>query len=416
MAIVMLIIGLTACASSVFGVFAPRRPHSLVAFTFFIGWLAGDLAAFHAVAKVVVGALIVGLAGDAVFGSSAGTVGAGLIAVSVLLDLVLVRRQRAASSVLDAALRDTVPGAPSVSEPAITVRTLATPFPLDTTGLAVTRDIAYGDHPRHRLDVIAPADGRTGCPVLIQIHGGAWFSGTKEQQGQPLMRHLARQGWVCVAVNYRLSPRATFPDHLIDVKRAFAWVRANIEQYGGDPDTVAVTGGSAGGHLAALVGLTANDARYQPGFEHVDTSVVACVPVYAVLDLVNTAGARHGFTARTYDHLMSRVLMKTSLRDDPLGWAAASPLSYVRPGLPPFLVVQGAQDTLVWREEARWFVGAMRAAGNDVAYVEVPYAQHAFDVLVTRRSLQTVRAIGHFLDHVVTARSTVERPAGGSRA
>ena len=68
------------------------------------------------------------------------------------------------------------------------------------------------------------------------------------------MLHLAAEGWVCVAINYRLSPKATWPEHLIDCKRALAWVREHIAEYGGDPDLICVTGGSAGGHLAAMVG------------------------------------------------------------------------------------------------------------------------------------------------------------------
>lgn len=410
-----LVLGVTALASSLLGLVAPRRPHSLVAITFFIGWLAGDLAAFHAVAKVAAIGLLVALSGDALLDSAAGATGLALLTLSVVIDLVLVRRQASAAPALDAAVGELVPGAPSVGTPAISLRTLARPFPPDAGGVSIVRDVAYGEHRRHRLDIFGPADGRTNCPVLVQIHGGAWFSGSKEQQGQPLMRHLARNGWVCVAVNYRLSPRAVFPDHLVDVKRAIAWVRAHIGEHGGDPATVAVTGGSAGGHLAALVALTADRPEFQPGFEDVDTSVVACVPVYGVLDLANTVGLRNGFTAATYDHMMCRVLMKTRRTEDPDGWRAASPLSYVRPALPPFFVVQGGQDTLVWAEEARHFVAAMRAAGNIAGYAEVPFAQHAFDILVTRRSVETVRAIEQFLEHALTLAPGSAHHRTGSR-
>ena len=92
--------------------------------------------------------------------------------------------------------------------------------------------------------------------MLVQIHGGGWLWGRKEGQAEPLMGHLAERGWVCVAPNYRLSPRATWPDHIVDVKRALAWVKSNIAEYGGDPGFLVVTGGSAGGHLASLAGLT----------------------------------------------------------------------------------------------------------------------------------------------------------------
>ena len=111
--------------------------------------------------------------------------------------------------------------------------------------------------------------------MLLQVHGGAWILGKKDQQGIPLMQHLAAQGWVCVAINYRLSPRDPWPAQAIDVKQAIAWIREHIAEYGGDPDYIAITGGSAGGHLTALTALTPNDPEWQPGFEDADTSVAA---------------------------------------------------------------------------------------------------------------------------------------------
>ena len=120
----------------------------------------------------------------------------------------------------------------------------------------------------HRLDVIrrrgAPP---AGAPVLVYIHGGAWVIGDKREQGLPLLHELARRGWVTVTINYRLSPRATWPDHIVDCKRALVWVREHIAEYGGDPGFIAVSGGSAGGHLAALLALTPGDPAFQPGFE-----------------------------------------------------------------------------------------------------------------------------------------------------
>jgi acetyl esterase/lipase len=399
MAFTLFILGVSALVASFLGVVAPRRPHSFEGFTFFIGWLAGDLPGFHLTAKVMTSAVLVGLGGA---DRTIGQIGLVAMVVSMAMDVLLVRRHRAAAPVLDAALREVLgPNVPSVADEPIPLTTLLKPFPPDASGVRFTRDIEYGPARRNKLDVLAPADGRTGCPVLLQIHGGAWFSGNKEEQGQPLMRHLVRQGWVCVAPNYRLSPKAAFPDHLVDVKMALAWAREHIAEYGGDPSFICVTGGSAGGHLAALVGLTANMPEFQPGFEQIDTSVQACVPIYAVVDFLNTAQVRHGLTLRLYNHLMSRMLMKTRFSDDDAGWRKASPLSHVRAELPPFFVVQGAQDTLVWREEPRHFVEQMRAAGNTVVgYAEVPYAQHAFEIMVTRRSTYTVRAITAFLQSV----------------
>ena len=82
--------------------------------------------------------------------------------------------------------------------------------------------------------------------MLIQVPGGAWAVGDKRVQAYTLMSQMAELGWICVSINYSKSPRCTFPAHLIDVKRALAWVRDNIADYGGDPDFVAITGGSAG--------------------------------------------------------------------------------------------------------------------------------------------------------------------------
>jgi len=78
---------------------------------------------------------------------------------------------------------------------------------------------------------------------MVYIHGGAWVIGDKREQGKPMMFELVSRGWVCVTINYRLSPKATWPEHIIDCKQALAWVKAHIAEYGGDPGFVAVSGG-----------------------------------------------------------------------------------------------------------------------------------------------------------------------------
>ena len=98
---------------------------------------------------------------------------------------------------------------------------------------------------------------------------------------------LASQGWVCISANYRLSPAAEFPDHLVDVKMVVAWVRAHAREYGADPNLVFVAGSSAGGNLASMAALTPNDPAFQPGFEHADTSVTAAVSLYGYYGAAN---------------------------------------------------------------------------------------------------------------------------------
>jgi acetyl esterase/lipase len=256
-------------------------------------------------------------------------------------------------------------------------------------------DVRYADGAgrRHLADVYIPRDGVENAAVLLQIHGGGWVIGNKEEQGLPLMTHLSARGWVCVAPNYPLSPKATWPEHLIAIKQSLAWIRSNIADYGGDPSYVVVTGGSAGGHLAAMVALTANDPRYQPGFEDVDTSVRACVPFYGAYDLANILDTKAG--EREYNHFLAPTLFKSHDRDVA---RAASPLSQVRSDAPPFFVIHGRNDSLVNVAEARELVRRLRETSDSVvAYAELPGAQHAFDVFASIRSAHVIRAVERFL-------------------
>ena len=155
---------------------------------------------------------------------------------------------------------------------------------------AETSDISYGPRGRDNLlDIWRRHDLAPGprAPVLIQVPGGAWAVNDQRVQAYTLMSHMVELGWICVSINYSKSPRCTFPAHLIDVKRAIAWVRENIADYGGDPDFLAITGGSAGGHLASLAALTPNDPTFQPGFEDADTTVQAAAPYYGVYDFTD---------------------------------------------------------------------------------------------------------------------------------
>ncbi len=99
------------------------------------------------------------------------------------------------------------------------------------------------------------------------------------------MSHLAQQGWVCLSVDYRVSPHNRWPQHITDVKTAIAWARANVDRFGGDRNFVAIAGSSAGGHLSALAGLTPNDPELQADLpEGSDTSVDAVVGIYGRYD------------------------------------------------------------------------------------------------------------------------------------
>ena len=261
---------------------------------------------------------------------------------------------------------------------------------------AKTSDIAYGPDTRDNLlDIWRHRDIKVGdrAPVLLQIPGGAWTVNGRRPQGYPLMSRMAELGWVCVSIDYSKSPRKSWPAHIIDVKRALAWVRENIADYGGDPDFITVTGGSAGGHLASLIALTANDPRLQPGFEDVDTTVQAAAPFYGVYDLTD-AGKMHEMMMP----FLELFVMKERYADKPELFESASPISHVHRDAPPFFVLHGESDSVIPTVQARAFCDALREAGADtVGYAELPNAHHAFDLFATVRSRLTADAVADFL-------------------
>src|ERR1700759_655671 len=260
-------------------------------------------------------------------------------------------------------------------------------------------DISYGDHgARNHLDIWRRPDlDRNGrAPVLLQVPGGAWMVGSKRQQAYPLMSHLAELGWVCVAINYRLSPRSTWPDQIVDVKRALAWTKEHIAEFGGDPDWVAITGGSAGGHLSSLAALTPNDPQFQPGFEDADTSVRAAVPFYGLYDF-NHQEAVHPLMAP----MLGKYVFKRGRRDIAEAFRAASPLNYVSPDAPPFFVLHGRNDSLIPVEQGRVFSKRLREVSREpVAYAEMPFAQHAFDIFGSARAAHAAVAVEQFLAEI----------------
>lgn len=260
-------------------------------------------------------------------------------------------------------------------------------------------DIAYGEHgSRNHLDIWRRPDLDRGgkAPVLLQVPGGAWMVGSKRQQAYPLMSHLAELGWVCVAINYRLSPRSTWPDQIVDVKRALAWIKKHIADYGGDPDWVAITGGSAGGHLSSLAALTPNDREFQPGFEDADTSVRAAVPFYGLYDFTRKDAIHPQMVPMVAKYVFK--LRRAELRD---AFRAASPITYVNPDAPAFFVLHGTNDSLIPVEQGRAFSARLgEVSRQPVAYAELPFAQHAFDIFGSARATHAAVAVEQFLAEI----------------
>ena len=248
-------------------------------------------------------------------------------------------------------------------------RILFGPFLVRRRDVERLANISYGDAgASNLLDVYRHRSHPSGGPTLIHLHGGAFVSGRKNSEARPLIYRLASQGWLCISANYRLSPAATFPDHLIDVKKVIAWVREHGHAYGADAAVVFVAGSSAGAHLAALAALTPNDPVFQPGFEHADTSVTAAIGLYGYYGPVDA---------------------DRRLR--------SSPVAYVGPGAPPFFIAHGDGDTKVPVQDARLFVERLRSTSSrPVVYTELPGALHSFDLFHSLRFEAVVDAIEAF--------------------
>ena len=392
--------------------FFPVRREPFTVASFAMGWIPGELP-LHTGALELAGLVAFGLNGalDSWPGWVALAVTVGTCAGFVRLAVVAGQARVLVDEALDQATGGAISAAGLDLRPAWNHwwrLVIAVPFRL--RGIRRARNIDYwGDgNYRHKLDILTRRSVvPEGAPVLIYIHGGAWTIGDKRQQGIPMMHELVQRGWVCVAINYRLSPRATWPAHIVDCKRAVAWVRQHIAEYGGDPGFIAVSGGSAGGHLCALLALTPDEPEWQPGFEELDASVDACVPFYGVYDMTGHPDRSGAYGDGTLD-LLERLVMKTTIADNPHLFEEASPDHRVTPAAPPMLVFHGTNDTLVPLAVARYFVAQLQVGSEaPVAYVELPRAQHAFEVLASIRSRHTTMGAVRFLEGV---RMRVERP------
>ena len=188
--------------------------------------------------------------------------------------------------------------------------------------------------------------------MLIHLHGGHFRRGRKNRQALPMLYRLAGRGWVGISANYPLRDAGTFPADLIAVKRLIAWVRRNADRYGLDPSRIFLAGSSAGGHLASMAGLTANDPALQPGFEGVDTSLAGVIAFGAYLGPRSTTWAGPSSPTR-----------RSTPRRRPSSSCTATPTR-----------------SLPSRAPGRSSSGCGRPRSNPVVYIELPGGQHTFDL------------------------------------
>jgi acetyl esterase/lipase len=254
----------------------------------------------------------------------------------------------------------------------------------------VDANVMYG--PDLRLDVYRPsAPAAQSRPAIILIHGGGWMSLDKSTM-TGMGNFLAREGFVAFSVDYRLydGTKNRWPAQLDDVQRAVRWVRANAATYGVDPEKIGAFGHSAGGQLAALLGME----------ETRDNSDTALARYSSRVQAVVDASGPSDFTSEWF--LRNNVEFFTGFlgadSSQHAVWRDASPALRATKGDAPFLVVHGTKDEMVAIAQAQELVDTLQAKGVPVSFVKID-AGHVFDTPLAKRRLvsETLAFFNHYL-------------------
>ena len=226
------------------------------------------------------------------------------------------------------------------------------------------------------LNVYEPIPTPRSAPAVVDIHGGGWVSGDANLQPQTVdwdvEPMLVGKGWVFVSINYRLAPSSPWPAQLEDAKCAVRFLRANAQALHIDPTRIGAVGASAGGHLASMLGLTGAQTSFDEGADLDQSSAVeAVVDEYGPTDLTSPAWS----TSKVLRVLSKETFGVAVGQPSPI-LVAASPVTYIGPGAPPFLVVQGTKDGIVPPSQSSELVGLLKKAGDMATLVTVQNAGH----------------------------------------
>jgi acetyl esterase/lipase len=263
-------------------------------------------------------------------------------------------------------------------------------------------EVPYGPDVKQTFDVVAPTEGDAGLrPMVVFVHGGGWTAGDKHLFW-PTMRALAARGYVTATVNYRFArdKARAFPVGIQDARCAVATVIARAAEWGGDGTRVALIGASAGGHVAALVGLAPDAPLFQgPCAATARVAVRGVVSYYAPVELV---GTEQRYPKRMHAAVLELFRKEPGTPAYDAMAKAASPATWIGPSAPPFLLVHGGVDRIVPPDDSRGFLRALQAAGVPAALVELPGEDHGFPVLSRRESTRPATcATLAFLDRVL---------------
>jgi acetyl esterase/lipase len=250
------------------------------------------------------------------------------------------------------------------------------PRPKVPDGTTAERNVEYGNHERHKLDVYTPK-GDGPFPLVVWVHGGAWQGGSKE--GGPALK-LLEHGYAVAAVNYRLSQHAKFPAQIEDCKAAIRHLRANAKKYKLDADRFGVWGSSAGGHLVALLGTSGGVNELEGDGKHKDVSsrVQCVVNWFGPTDL--TKMKAQTTVKGPIDHDAADApetkLIGGPVQENKEKAKAANPIEYVTKDDPPFRIVHGDQDPLVPVGQSEILADALKRAKVECELVVLKGAKH----------------------------------------
>ena len=225
----------------------------------------------------------------------------------------------------------------------------------------VERDIIYATYGERKimLDLYLPKKpAAPKIPCIVVIHGGGWRSGDKTRFAAQAA-HFAEQGFAAACIGYRLLPEVEFPAPIVDCKAAVRWVRANAAQHGIDPDRIGAIGGSAGGHLVAMLGTSDKEPKLEGdgGNPGVSSRVQAVVAMATPADMSNFA---------------ERTKIDAALA------ALISPVTHVSKDSAPILLMHGTQDRTVPIAQSELLLAKYKTAGASAEFIKVEGAPHAF--------------------------------------
>ncbi len=242
-------------------------------------------------------------------------------------------------------------------------------------GVKLLTDLTYGTGGDRalKLDLYKPVTMKTKVPALIFIHGGSWKGGNKNMY-RPYATRYAQKGYVVASISYRLSGEAPFPAAIQDAKCAVRWMRAHAAEYKVDPNYICVLGGSAGGHIAMMVGYCPDEKEMEGsgGYENFSSRVQAVVNIYGPCDLAvpvlrDAESIRKFLGGRTYD-------------EAPELYKKASPFYYLTKNTPPTLILHGTLDSLVPINQSDELAKRLKETGVPYTYDRLEGWPHVMDM------------------------------------